>query len=185
MVFTFRFCHKRRRTAAIQVHRFHAAKRNHCVSHLLRRSAARPRLLPSVNRHDNYLVIGCDTNTGSGGAAAVIIGRRRNLRLPILNQQGTTANCFLAVIAIVIPRGVFCYYRRAVFQNCKEIIICSAAGHTCVCINNAFHHKCTGRLTIGHCEEVCIRTEHYVIVLNVMLRIIRIGMLALCGSHLI
>ena len=151
-------------SAAVQVDSVYAACLEHDLSDLLHATAARARLLTTVEYHEYDLTGLGDTDSSSGCTAGVVGFRSGNNNLTVLDQHGTEAADGLLQLVLIV--GVVLSSRTdnglAVLGDTEE------AGTTDTVVELTVHDQQTTGLTGRHVEAVCVHTDDNVVVGDVV-----------------
>ena len=167
-------CVKGCRSAAVKLKRIHTACVKHNLCNFVVCCTDRIRSLTTVkNKHYNLSVLG-DTYAASRHLLGFCIGK---LIYAVLNKDFSAAYTLLYVILIGFVLGNRADYRCAIFKDGKEVGFIGVEGFT-------LHNKQAFRFTCAHVIEVCVCSDNYIIVFDVIIGIVGIGVLFLSGCHL-
>ena len=167
------------RTAAVQIDRGNTARILHDVRNFNGAATGRERLLTSVKRHQDDLPVISDSDAGTRCAVFIVCIRRIYNDFPVADKPDGAANSLLDLALMCIPFRTAADDGRSILENGKEVGIAGAV------ILHALHHQSTGGRSVAHVIEVCIDAGHGAVIWNVVLGIIRIGVLFLSRLHLI
>ena len=170
---------KGRGAAAVQVHCGNAARILHDLRDLDGTAACREWLLPPVKHHQHNLPVIGNTNAGTGNTSGVIIICCIHDDLTIPDEPHGAADSFLDLALVRIPLGAPTNNGRSVLENAEEVFAAHAV------ILNALHNQGASGCTVTHVVKVRIDANDRTIIGNIMLRIVRVGVLFLSGVHLI
>ena len=142
-------------------------------------AACRERLLASVQNHHDHAAVVCDSYAAAARSVGIVVIVGIDCDLAVLYKPDGCADRFLNVFFIGIPLCPAANDRRTVLQNAEEVSVSNAV------VFHAFHDQGTARRTVAHVVKVSIDTDHCAVIRYIFLRIVGVGMLCLCGRHLV
>ena len=170
---------KGRGTTAVQIDRNDATRFQHDLGNLLGAAAGGEGLLPSIQHHHDHFPIGGDTHAGTGGSGIVVVRIGADRDLSVLDQEYAAAHSLLDLILIGRVVAGTTDNGRAVLQNREEVLTANAM------VLHAFHNQRAVGSAGAHIIEVRIDAQHRVIVFDVVVRVVRVGVLGLGRRHLV
>ena len=166
-------------TAAIQIDCGHTACVQHDLCQFFSTAAGGEGFLTTVQHHQDNLALSGDTHTGAGMTAVIIVCCAGHDGLSILDQINAATDSLLDLVFIGCVIAGAADHGGSILQNRKEVF----RGDTV--IFDTLHDQSTAGGTGGHVVEVCIDTDHRIVVLHIVRCVDRIGVALLGRSHLV
>ena len=175
----FLLCYEGSGTAAIQIDCGHTACVQHDLCQFFSTAASGEGFLTTVQHHHDDLALSSDTHTSAGMTAVIIVCCAGHDGLSILDQINAATDSLLDLVFIGCVIAGAADHGGSILQNRKEVF----RGDTV--IFDTLHDQSAAGGTGGHVVEVCIDTDHRIVVLHIVRCVGRIGVTLLCRSHLV